>query len=217
MPEPTFSEATERFYASLPGVYRFEDANNGWQMKSWIAGILDVQGEIETLLTRIKYVPPEDGPAVEDLHSDLVDPDTADEAWLPWLAQLVGVRFNYTLTEAQRRERIKSAIGGVRAGTKAHMIEAAKAVLTGTQTVYVYPFSNAVGGINAGTQWEVLVITKPDETAGDVVAAIVNAGAKPAGVKITHVTDSNTWAEVEAAFPTWAQWDAATWQQIEQG
>jgi hypothetical protein len=217
MPEPTFTEATERLYAALPGVYRFEDGNHDWQMKKWLAGILDVENDIEVLLDRIKYVPPEDGPELEDLHSDLVDPDQADEEWLPWLAQLVGVHFNYLITTAQKRERIKSAIGGVRAGTKAHMIEAAKAVLTGTQTVFVYPFSNSGGGINAGTQWEVLVITKPDETAGDVVAAITNAGAKPAGVKIYHVTDSNTWAEIAVASPTWADWNAKTWQQLEQG
>lgn len=216
MTEPVFTESTERLWERMPGVYKFEDAQHEWQMKRWLSGVVDVFGDVDTLIDRIKYVPPEDGPELQDLHSDLVDPNQADAAWLPWLAQLVGVHFDYLLTEVQKRERIASAIGGVRAGTKAAIIQAVQAVLTGTKTVYVYPFSNAVGGINAGTQWEVLIMTLAAETVSDVVQAVVNAGAKPAGVKLYHVTYGATWTTVEAAKPTWTNWDATTWEQLEQ-
>lgn len=171
---------------------------------------------MDVLIDRIKYVPPQDGPELMDLHSDLVDPDQADAAWLPWLAQLVGVHFDYLLTEAQKRERIRAAIGGVRAGTKAAIIQAAQAVLTGTKTVYVYPFSNVVSGINAGTQWEVLILTLSAETVSDVITAVVNAGAKPAGVKLYHTTYGANWNTVEATYPTWADWELKTWEQVEQ-
>ena len=216
MSEPIFSTATENFYNRLPSVYRFEDARRDWVFKRWLSGVLDSQGEIETLISRFKYVPPEDGPDVQDLHSDLVDPTTADAAWLPWLAQLVGVNYDYILDEPSRRTAIANAIGGVQAGTKAAIIQAAQTVLTGSKTVYVYPFSNNVGGIGAGTQWEVLVMTIAAETASDPVTAIINLGAKPAGVKLYHVTYGADWDTIESTFPTWDDWDSTTWADMEQ-
>lgn len=218
MSEPIFSEATEIFYSRLPGVYRFEDSQRDWVFKRWLSGILESYGELDTLIDRFKYVPPEDGPDVMDLTSDLVDPESADAEWLPWLGQLVGVNFAYLLDEASRRTAIANAISGVQAGTKAAIIQAAQTVLTGTKTVYVYPFSNNVGGIGSGTQWEVLVMTIAAETASDPVTAIINLGAKPAGVKLYHVTYGASWTTVEGSFPTWADWEAApTWADIEQG
>lgn len=215
MAEPIFSDTMERLWERMPGVYKFEDAQHNWQMKKWLSGVVDVFGDIDELIDRIKYVPPQDGPELQDLHSDLVDPTTADAAWLPWLAQLVGVKFDYLLTEQQKRDRISTAIGGVQAGTKAAIIQAAQTALTGTKTVYVYSFSNA-GGIGAGTQWEVLLLTLAAETASDVIVAVTNAGAKPAGVKLYHVTYGATWTTVEATLPTWTLWETKTWEQIEQ-
>lgn len=216
MTEPIFTESTERWWAKIPGVYRFEDAQLDWPMKRWLAGIGDVYNEVDVLIDRIKYVPADDGIDEMDLHSDLVDPQQADATWLPWLAQLVGVKFDYLLTEQQKRDRITNAIGGVQAGTKAAIIQAAQSVLTGTKTVYVYPFSNTIGGIDAGTQWEVLVMTIAAETVSDPVVAIINAGAKPAGVKLYHDTYGANWTTVETAFSTWDAWDATTWETMEQ-
>lgn len=216
MPEPFYSDTTERFYERIPGVYRYEDSQHNWQMKRWIAGLLEQMADVDVLLQRFRYVPPEDGPEVEDLSSDLVNPMTADAAWLAWLAQLVGVHFDYILTTDLQRTVVANAVTGVQAGTKAAIVQAAQTVLTGTKTVYVYPFSNNVGGIGAGGQWDVLVMTLAAETTGNVVNAIVNLGAKPAGVKLYHVTYGANWTTVETTLPTWADWETRTWQQIEQ-
>lgn len=216
MSEPMFSDATELFYDKLPGIYRHEDALNGWTLKCWISGIMDSFQDVDDLIERIKYTPLDDGMEEADLSSDLVDPDTADSAWLPWLAQLVGVQFTYATVDADKRMRIAGAISGTQAGTMASIIQAAQSVLTGTKTVYVYPKSNSVGGVGAGTQWEVLIKTLAAETVSDVLVAINQAGVKPAGIKLYYTALSATWAGVESTYPTWADWDAHTWADIEQ-
>jgi hypothetical protein len=50
----------------------------------------------------------------------------------------------------------------------------------------------------------------------DPVAAVIAAGAKPAGVILHSQTFSGTWAAIEAALPTWADWDGKSWAQIEE-
>lgn len=215
MTEPMYEETTERAYDRLPGVYKFEDTRNDWTMKRYMSGIFGVLDEINVLIDRIRYVPVDDTDDETDLHSDLVDPAQADSEWLGWLAQLVGVNNDYVSDETVKRDRIAHTYDGAQPGTKAALIQAAQSVLTGTKEVFVYPFSNNTGGIGAGTQWEVLIITRADETAGDVVAAVTNLGAKPAGVKIFHDNFGASWTIVETQFDVWDDWDAATWQQIE--
>jgi hypothetical protein len=217
MTEPIFDESTERTYDRLPGVYKFEDTNHDWTMKRYLSGACKALFELDTLITRFRYTPPEDGYLEEvDLHSDLVDPVTADASWLPWLSQLVGVHSEQLLTEAAQRDRIAQAFDGARPGTKSAIIQAAQTVLTGTKTVYVYQFSNDTSGINGGTEWEILILTLSDETAGDVIAAVTNLGAKPAGVKLYHDNYGADWDTVEANLPTWDDWEATTWQDLEQ-
>lgn len=214
MPEPIYSETTERVYERLPQVYRREDALQDWQLKKYMASILEIQHTVNVLIDRFDYTPPDDG-VVGDT-SDLVDPLTADEAWLPWLGQLVGVRINQALTTAQQREAIRTALSGTQAGTKASIAAAAKTALTGTQTVYVHPFSTTAGGIGAGGQWDVLLLTISSETAGDPVQAVIDADAKPAGIQLWHDTYGATWDTIEATYATWNAVDAATWDTIEQ-
>lgn len=216
MTEPFFDDATERMYARLPGVYRFEDANHNWTLKRYMSGIGVTLEELNVLIDRFTYTPLDDGyKETPDLHSDLVDPMNADVAWLPWLAQLVGVNFDFLLSEASQRMRIANALDGAQPGTEAAIIQAAQTVLTGSKTVFVYPRSNDVGGVGAGTQWEILIKTLTAETTGDVVAAVTNLGAKPAGIKLYHQAYGATWDTIAAAKPTWADWDASTWQDLE--
>jgi hypothetical protein len=215
MTEPIYDDTTERAYLRLPSVYRFEDARNNWTMKKYMQSIFGVLDEVNTLLDRFTYVPPDDLTEETDLSSDLVNPVNADAEWLPWLAQLVGVNNDYVTDEALKRTRIENAFDGARPGTKEALIQAVQTILTGTKEVYVHPFSNNVGGIGSGTQWEVLIITRAEETNGDVVATVTNLGAKPAGVKIYWDTYGSNWTLVEGTLPTWADWDSKTWQQIE--
>lgn len=214
MTEPIYTETTERLWdEQVPGVYQFEDSRNDWSMKKYVSATGDVLDEVGVLVDRIKYIPLDDGEEA-DLHSDLVDPWQADTAWLNWLAQLVGVKFRAGLSENDKRTQIATAVGGVRAGTNAAIVQAVQTILTGTKTVYVYQFSNLTG-IGAGTQWEVLILTLSEETTADVVNTVIAAGAKPAGVKLYHEYYGANWTAMESAYTTWNAWELP-WEDIEQ-
>lgn len=214
MAEPIFDAITERLYENLPEFYRTYDARQNWQLKKWLSGIGSVLNQVETLVERFDYTPPEEGEKNDT--SELVDPMKADAAWLPWLAQLVGTQLDPTDSEARNRTRIKSALSGVRAGTKAAMIEAAKKVLTGSQTIWIYDHSTPLG-IGTGGEWDVLILTVQNETLSSPVDAIIEAGAKPAGVQLHHQYYGASWDDLETQRPTWADWEAApTWQKLEE-
>jgi P2-related tail formation protein len=151
-----------------------------------------------------------------DFTSDLVDPRTADVAWLPWLSQLVSVSYDRNLSEAQQRQAIVDASAGWRAGTTAAIAAAARLELTGTKSVTVYDHSISVPG--DGTMWDILVITLRTETPNfdRMVATIERLGVAPAGCTIHAQGFTATWNVLERARPTWAQWDGSTWTQIEQ-
>lgn len=161
MTEPIFSETTERLWSRMPDVYAREDEPNNWQFKKFIAAVADRAGELETLIDRFTYNSPEDGPGHRT--SDLVDPDTADVAWLPWLAQLVGVQLSARDIATDKRQQITNALGGNRPGTKAAMIAAAQKVLVGTKTVQIFDHSiNAPG--DSSSEWDVMIVTAVTES-----------------------------------------------------
>lgn len=198
--EPVYSKTAERIWARLPEYIRVADAGQQWAMKSWLSGVTDRLGEVTTLLDRINFVQPFDGGAPGDT-SDLVDPVAADAAWLPWLAQLVGVKLGPTLNVAGQRTAIASAASGFRAATKGAIVAAAQTLLTGTKYVQVYDHSATVPG--DGTVWDILVVTRPSETpdAAAVLANIVAQSAKPAGVTLHYRAYSATYAQTRAALP----------------
>lgn len=160
--------------------------------------------------------------AVRPDTSDLVDPDYAADAWLDWLGQLVGLELDPSLSKAERRDAVRFASAGWRAGTTAGMEDAARSELTGTKYVKIYDHSASAGAVGAGTQWDVLVVTRPTETpaAAGVLAAINRKKAKPAGVILywdayeaswdvmTQAPARDTWTEIEAL----GSWEA--WQEV---
>lgn len=97
--EPEFGTTTERLYDRLPGLYREADETHDHALKRYAALTVDQAADVEDLFDRIDYRDLAEGGAVGDT-SDLVDPDTADGLWLPWLAQLVGVRASEDTGEA---------------------------------------------------------------------------------------------------------------------
>jgi hypothetical protein len=150
--------------------------------------------------------------------SELVTPETADDEWLPWLAQLVGVDLNPALTREAKVDAIRFASAGWQGGTKAAVAAAAKSVLTGTRYVQVFDHSTEAG-VGTGGEWDVLLVTRQTETpdVGAVLDAVVAQKAKPAGVVLHHLAYNATWADVEAAYPTWADWVAAgSWARLEE-
>lgn len=204
------TETTNRLYERLPEAYRRED--QGEQFKRFIASFTDILGEVEMMIDRFDYLTPPD--VVSGDTSDLVNPHTADEAWLPWLAQLVGVR-RLSSTVSVLRDRIASP-AKFQAGTKEAVREAAKEVLVGEQHVEVYSHTTNVSPLGGATQWDMLIVTRATETLSDPTLEVIRLGAKPAGVKLYHRTYTTTWDAIEAAFPTWAAMEGKTWDEIEE-
>jgi hypothetical protein len=212
MPEPTYSAATEAYYASLPEAYRLEDAKVDWTMKRFVSGILDQQGDIETLIDRFNFDALPDG-VIGDT-SDLVDPAVADAEWLPWLQQLVGLRTTSS-SIATMRSRIASPTK-FQGGTKAAIKEVVKNVLTGDKHVELYDHTTDVSALGGAGQWDVLIVTRATETVSSPITEVIRVGAKPAGIILYHRTYTTTWAAIEAAFPTWADMEGKTWNEIEE-
>lgn len=217
MAEPVYSDACERIWARLPEYLRNADSP-AFVFKTWMSGVADELGTITTLLDRIDYTSIEDGGAVGDT-SDLVDPNTADPAWLPWLAQAVGVTLGPTLTVAEQRAAIAGVSTGFMAGTKTAVAQAAQTELTGTKYVKIYDHSTSSSALGGATIWDVLVVTRTSETPNTaaVLDAIVRKGAKPAGVTLWWKSFDTSWTQLEQAYPTWNDWEAANpWDHLQE-
>lgn len=153
---------------------------------------------------------------IDGSDSDLVSAENADPEWLEWLGQLVGVNTRL-LSEEESRQAISS--GGFQTGSKASLMAVVKSVLSGSKYSRIYPNSNDTDPIGDGTEWEVLVVTKFTETPGtsaDLIDVIERSQMRPAGVVIYHKTYASEWQAVEAAFPTWADWEGKSWATIEE-
>lgn len=214
MSEPTYGPATERMYARLPEFYRDADAEQTWDypFKRFISAGTQGLDDAETLITRLD-------PATNTGTSDLADPLTADLAWLPWLAQLVGVRIEPSFSEAERRDAVRFASSGFRAGTKEALVNAAKTALTGTKTATIHDHTSETSEIGAATVWDVLIVTRGDETPDvDLVRdTVIARNAKPAGVMLHFRTYQTDWDTLEALHPTWDDWETTgTWTRIEE-
>lgn len=206
MPAPVYTALTERLYGRLPELLRIADVAADYPLKRYIGAVADRLGDIEVIADRIAA-------------GDLADPLLADDAWLDWLGQTVGVRLDPKLTAVERRDAVRFAPSGWRAGTKAAVADAAKSELTGTRYADVRDHSvPGAGGIGTGGQWDVVIITRSSETPNGaaVVAAVLAKGAKPAGVTLYHRAYEATWAQIETAFPTWDALEGKTWTQIEE-
>lgn len=247
MAEPIYTPTTERLYLKVPEFYRVLDSQNDWHFKKFISSIGDQLNDIELLVARLEYIPPEEraeyyasldefntyvrpagletetfGYAPIGETSDLLDARTSDYDWLPYIAQLIGADISDLTSEADRRDAIIYNYLGFRAGSREALEDAAKRVLTGSKYVRVYPHRDGSGGsiFSEGTQWDILIITKTEETPSveDIVAEILRKGAKPAGVVLHHIAYALTWEVLEATFTSWSAIEAAgSWNNIEFG
>jgi hypothetical protein len=247
MSEPTYSVSTERVYERLPEVYRTLDVQNEWQFKKYISSIVDQLGDIDVLVARLDYVPPEDRKdwyasgneyntyerptGIEDPDlgfdpiyetSDLLDGRTADDAWLPYLGQLIGADLEDVPTADEKRDAIINNYLGFKAGSREALEAAVLSLLTGTKYSRVYPQRTGEGGsiFATGDQWDVLIVTKPEESpdSATILAKVISEGAKPAGVLLHHLSYTLTWEILEAGLPTWTVIDAQpNWTTIEAG
>lgn len=165
MTEPTFSETAERMYSVLPEHYRREDQHQDYQLKLWVSAMFDELGDVNTVLERLDF---DALKAQTDHHetSELVDPENADAAWLPWIGQLLGIKITGNETVEQQRAKLHTRWHtGFADGNIHSMMDAASFALVGDKYVNVYPRSTAApDGIGTGTMWDMLIVTKESET-----------------------------------------------------
>lgn len=230
---PYMSTLADRLYQRLPEVYRTLDAQDStWTFKRYIAAIVYQAGLGDDFYAAVLGDRPI-GPAspqpwaleADELAnwlaarqsrlSSLGDPLQADSGWLPWLAQLVGATLDPTASDTEQRDTILFATSGWRAGTAAAMADAARSALIGSRYAAVLP---ATAGASPGTPWDITIVTRATETPNPsaVIGAILRKGVKPAGVTLHTRSYNSSWAAVGAAKPTWSDWNASPWAQIEE-
>jgi hypothetical protein len=216
MARPIPSAFTERWYAALPEHYRDRDEGLDYPLLRWMSLLGDQAGEVFTLLTRIQYIPIDDGGVPGDT-SDLADPSAADEAWLPWLGELVGVTLPPAVTGQAARDAVAGAVNGYQVGTKTAIANAARSGLTGSRYVSVYDHTISAPG--DGGIWDVLIVTRAAETPdiNAVINAVTTKNAKPAGVVLHYRAYTATWTAMETAYgPAWSARNGMTWAQLQE-
>lgn len=240
MNAPTYSVTTERLYDKLPDLYKETDANNDYQFKKYISAVVDYLGDVDLLVARLRYLSQIDlaqqkryaqkntiythpdrtlGAPPLGSTSDLVDPRAADESWLPWLGQFLGVKITPQMNIFESRDAISYASTGFRAGSKDALEKAVRAVLSGSKYAVALPHTAVIGGnIVPGTLWDLTILTRNSESpSSEVILATINKPTvKPAGVKLYHRTYQASWDALEASLPFWKDWETSTWDQIEQ-
>lgn len=200
------SDTTLAWYNRLPELYRVADAvepSGGTQPLLRFLDLLGTQaGEAQAL--------------ADEVTTTLTDPELADSAWLPWLAQMTGVLLpRMGVTDDLRRAMIASGTGW-RAGT-------AEAIRTAVLSVLVddgNPPSVSVGP-DPTTPWVIKVVVAEAQAPTPLSLiddAIATARAKPAGFIIDtsdfysppwEVFDGETWDDNAAHGDQWQEIDTA--------
>lgn len=196
MARPVVGTLAEEALVELePYAHAEEDLD--WPLLTYLGSLLGRAQEVADLARDS-----DDGPG----WSAIVDPDRAPAAWLPWLAQLAGVRIPppdapdaSQLSEADQRLRIKET-AGQRRGTPDAVKGAARQHLTGDRAVYLSE--------RHGSAYQLRVATLETETPDPdlVLAALLEQ--KPAGIVLIYDT-----------VPVGGDWDAlnsthASWNEV---
>lgn len=126
MPAPTLSDGAAELYAMLEPL-AYADEENGWALAHFCQALSLQLDDIEAIVR-------DDGDRPG--WADMLDATAAPAAWLPWLAQLVGVTVPTGASEADARAAIQSPEGFSR-GTPASIVKAAQKYLTGSKIVYL--------------------------------------------------------------------------------
>lgn len=188
--------AADDLLARLPSYRRDADAELGGPLLAYLSLPGRQQDAIRTLRDRLDR-------RLADPHavipSALADPETADNGWLDWQAQAVGVDLRHLEGETARRDALRYAPTGRRRATKAAIAGAARSALIGTR--YVRVFDHSVSQPGDSTVWDMLLVTRSSETPDvpAVLAAVAAKRAKPVGVRLHHRPYSASLNETRAA------------------
>lgn len=131
----------------------------------------------------------------------LFDVDKCPFAYLPFLAQLVGVPASAIVGVDDTTARgIIRAEQGMQRGTPAAIVAAAQRFLSGTQSCVLLERVNSAGGVDA---YRFVLVVRPEELANEAgLIAAVNM-VKPGGLQWDLVqTDGWTITEMEGAYAT---------------
>lgn len=191
----------------LPREYRIEDELRQYShLLKYLSLVGDQLDEVRAIIQRIF---PETG------RSELVDPYTADAAWLRWLAQFVGIPRAESVPLSQLRPLIALAADGWSHGTMPRLIKTIRSLLVdvGWGVPYV-----AVDR-DSSDPFRLTIRTAREETpqgGAELIAQVIAAGAKAAGILLMWVVYEASWDVIETRFPTWDAVEAANpWAHIE--
>lgn len=191
---------TDRWYDLLPEMYRSVDeadtsTENGWPLYGFMDAMASVLVTPTTIAERIA-------------NGHLTDPALADDAWIPWLAQVVGT---YGVGVAAQRTELANLAGAPALGSRKYLEVLTQQYLTGTKSVEVH----------AGESWAIVVRVRADEltlpgitTVEGLAAALYATGRVPSGFVLQVITEQETWAQLATAMPTWAPGEGKTWARI---
>lgn len=211
MAEPIFTDTLEDAWRRLPQHYRDADEKNDWVFKKWLSGMYAQADRVAELVERFEFIAVEEGGRGT---SDLIDARYADEEWFQWIAMMRSQKFNPFATEAQNREILYGS--GYNIGTKQSIIDVAKTALSGSRFCQVYERTRDDTVPGGGLWYEMLIVTRASETMDDVVELVVGSGVKPMGIHLFYKQYETPWSTIHGTFPTWAEWNAATWQTIQE-
>lgn len=190
---------TDRWYDLLPAMYWDADGQDtstsaGWPLYGFMDSCASVLVDPTTIASRIA-----DG--------QLTDPALADDAWIPWLAQAVGV---YGSGVAEWRQRLANLTTSAAVGSRDYLTILTQTFLSGTKSCTV----------TSAEPWGIRITVRADEldliggSTDTLTAALYATGRIPSGFLIQCVTASETWAQIAAIMPTWSASTGATWARL---
>lgn len=185
MAQPAVTATAQAVYDRLAPAAADDEAQ-GWPLLNLCSALAGMLDELDIART---------GEGGEPGWSSALDPDLAPAKWLPWLAQLGGVRLLPGLPDDEARTRIKSA-DGWRRGTPSSMIAAAQRHLTGARRV---TFRERDGGA-----YRVTVITYTAETPDSALVLAALREQKPAGLALIYtVLDGWDYTEMAGSYASY--------------
>lgn len=201
-PPPALESFADNLYAAMDPL-AWLDATVGWSLAHFCAALGVMFQDVEDLA---RDTP--DGPG----WSGVVDLDRCPDAWLPWLAQFVGVTVVPGSTPAEMRARIAST-DGFKRGTPAAIAGAAKATLTGNKTVYFRERDASA----PDPPYTLEVVTQTGETPDPAATLAAILAQKPAGLILNYRTvEGEDWQAVKESGKTWRQvrTERANWRAL---
>lgn len=187
MVRPTVATITEELYAGL-GPLAAPDPHNDWTLLKLIASVTDPLQEVEDLAR--------DDDTGRSGWSYVVDGDDVPLAWIDWLGQFVGVVPDDNLNEADRRARL-AAKDGFGRGTRAAIVAAAQAHLTGAKVVDVHER-------DGGNPYALRIETYAADTPKASLVRAALKAATPGGILLTYnIADPESYDDVAADFATY--------------